>query len=248
MTEANERAALAAREFVTRVARSWSDRLGPRLLGVYFIGSLAHGGFSARYSDIDVAAIVTDPLAPAELDAMREAARAQSIELAARLSIFWADRTFTVGRFPPLDRIDLIDHAVPVIERRRVRPARPSLDDIRHYLGGQPFAAWTEQVRHFANAAALDGADHKPYVRALLYPARLLYSWETGAMASNDAAVAFLARTPVAGLDLDLVGRTLACRRAGRDPDELFAERAKLLRQHEACAAATGASPQGART
>jgi hypothetical protein len=247
MTGANEAAALAARAFVGRAAASWSDCFGPRLLGVYCIGSLAHGGFSARYSDIDVAATVTDPLAPDELATVREAAKSLSSELAAKLSIFWADQDFTAGRFPPLDRGDLIDHAVPVIERRPVRPARPSLGEIRHYLGGQPFAAWTEQVQRFANAGALERADHKPYVRALLYPARLLYSWAKGAMASNDDAVAFLADQPVAGLDFGLVERALECRRAGCDPDDLFAERAKLLRQHQACAAAIGVQPQGAR-
>jgi hypothetical protein len=35
------------------------------------IGSLAHGGFSVRYSNIDMALIVEQPLSAAKLDSMR---------------------------------------------------------------------------------------------------------------------------------------------------------------------------------
>ncbi len=229
-----------AAAFAGRIAASWSEMLGPRMLGVYLIGSLAHGGFTQRYSDIDVAVTTSDGLSADELDRMRARAAADAPELTQKLSIFWGDRGFTVGRFPPLDRVDYVDHAVPLVERERVRPARPSRADIRTYLRGQPFDAWTEQVRRFADAGALAPAEHKPYVRSLLYPARLLYSWATGAMASNDEAVAYLAQRPVPGLDFGLVERTLKCRQAGRDPDYLFAERASLVRQLRACAAAIG--------
>jgi predicted nucleotidyltransferase len=236
--EAHDERAAAA--FAGRMAEAWSELLGLRMLGIYLIGSLAHGGFTGRYSDIDMAVIAADGVRPDELDAMRALATAIAPELAPKLSIFWADRGFTIGRLPPLDRADYVDHAVPLIERERVRPARPSRAEIRAYLLGQPFAAWTNEVRRFAGASGLLPAEHKPYVRCLLYPARLLYSWATGAMASNDEAVSFLAWRPVPGLDFPLIERALKCRQAGRDPDYLFAERAALVRQHAACAAAIG--------
>ena len=44
-------------EFSNEVAHLWKHQLGQRLVGAYLIGSLAHGGFSARYSDIDMALI-----------------------------------------------------------------------------------------------------------------------------------------------------------------------------------------------
>ena len=47
----------AAADLARRMVPFWQDALGPELLGVYLIGSLAHGGFSARYSDVDVAVI-----------------------------------------------------------------------------------------------------------------------------------------------------------------------------------------------
>jgi hypothetical protein len=48
------------------------------------------------------------------------------------------NRHFSLGRFPPLDRIDYIDHAVVLAERERVRPVRPTLEEIQHYLVGAP--------------------------------------------------------------------------------------------------------------
>ncbi len=233
----------AAAAFAGRLAQAWSGLLGERLLGVYLLSSLAHGGFTARYSDIDVAVTVRDRLAPEELEAMRARAIADAPELAPKLSIFWGDPGFTVGRFPPLDRVDYVDHAVALVERERILPARPTRAEIQAYLRGQPFDAWTEQVRRFSAASALQPAERKLYVRCLLYPARLLYSFATGAMASNDEAVAFLAWRRVPGLDFGLIERALKCRQAGRDPDHLFPERAMLPRQLRACAAAIGMAP-----
>ena len=54
--------------FAHHVAGLWEDHLDHRLVGIYLLGSLAHGGFSARYSDIDMALIADDPLGRSELD------------------------------------------------------------------------------------------------------------------------------------------------------------------------------------
>ncbi|HEY3918971.1 MAG TPA: hypothetical protein VGL83_14345 [Stellaceae bacterium] len=233
MSTAYER---AAREFARGIADDWQHRLGDRLLGVYFIGSLAHGGFSDRYSDIDMGLTSEDGVTQAEIDAMRAHAKALAPALAAKLSLFWSDRGFAIGRFPPLDRLDYLDHAESLIERERARPPRPSLGNVRAYLSGQPLNAWREQIARVTALPALGDATRRTYIRALLYPARFLYSWETGRMASNDDAVAFLHEQRQEGLDLDLIDRALACRRAERDPDALFAERGKLAGQFALCA------------
>ena len=207
--------AAAASGFARRVADAWDAALGPRLLGAYLIGSLAHGGFSARYSDIDMAVVAGDALAPGDLAAMHAAAADVSPALAPRLSLFWSDRAFAAGRFPPLDRIDYLDHAVRLIEREAVRPARPSRAEVRAYLGGSPFERWAARARDFAAADALAPAERKPYLRALLYPARFAYSWLTGTIASNDDAVAFLTADAPPGLDMDIIAAALACRADG---------------------------------
>src|SRR5580704_13891923 len=238
MTHADpdEPARTAAIEFSRRLVRHWQEALGTDLLGAYLIGSLAHAGFSRRYSDIDMALVTGAGLSPQALDRLRSAAVALSTDWGSKVSVFWTDRHFSLGRFPPLDRVDYLDHAIAVVEREGVRPARPSLQDIRHYLGGAPFAAWAERARSFAAAEALEPKDRKAYLRTLLYPGRFCYSWMTGLIGSNDDAVAVLGRAQVAGLDLGLLASALRCRQSAADPDALFSARNALPSQIDACA------------
>jgi hypothetical protein len=236
-TDPDDRARTAAIDFTHRLVRNWQEALGADLLGAYLIGSLAHFGFSRRYSDIDIALITTAGLCPQVLDRLRSNAVALSADWGPKVSIFWADRHFSLGRFPPLDRIDYLDHAVVVMEREPARPARPTLDEIHRYLAGAPFRNWTDLARSFAQAQSLEPKDHKAYVRTLLYPARFCYSWITGLMGSNDDAMTFLSETHVAGLDVSLIDHALQCRRDAADPDALFPARTVLPAQIEACAA-----------
>jgi hypothetical protein len=53
-------------------------------------------------------------------------------------------------------------------ERERVRPVRPTLEEIQHYLGGAPFASWTDQARRFATSETLEPKSHKSYLRTVL--------------------------------------------------------------------------------
>lgn len=227
----------AAMAFARRLAPVWQAALGHELLGLYLIGSLAHGGFSRRYSDIDIAATCESGLSPEMLDSLRHHATALSADWGPKISVFWANRQFAVGRFPPLDRLDYLDRPVVLAERERVIPARPSLQDIRDYLRGTPFANWAARAKEFAAAPALDAKDRKPYLRALLYPARFCFSYATGRMTSNDDAVAYLRERTPPGLDLDSIQRALQCRRAAADPDSLFDLRDRLAAQVDACAA-----------
>ena len=233
VTDDDERA--AALEFADAMAAFWEDLIGPRLLGFYLIGSLAHGGFNRRYSDIDLALLAENGLDETLLDRARAHGVSISPELAPKLSLFWSDRRFSAGRFPPLDRIDYLDHAIALVEREPVRPERPSLDDIRAYLRGAPLAIWAERVARFATLDRLEAEDHKPYLRALLYPARFVYSWSTGQIASVEDAVAYLDECRPAGLDAGLITRALRCRSRSADPDDLFGERKSLPGQVDAC-------------
>jgi predicted nucleotidyltransferase len=236
----NDRARTSAIDFTHRLVRNWQEALGIDLLGAYLIGSLAHAGFSRRYSDVDVALVTTSELSPQVLDDLRSNAVALSADWGPKVSIFWADRHFSLGRFPPLDRIDYLDHAVVLMERQSLRPTRPTLDEIRLYLRGTPFANWADLARSFAVAETLKPKDHKAYLRTLLYPARFCYSWITGRTGSNDDAVAFLSEGHVAGLDIGLIARALQCRQAAADPDALFPARTVLPAQINACAALLG--------
>jgi len=234
--DANEAARTAAIDFSRRLVPHWQKALGAELLGAYLIGSLAHAGFSRRYSDIDIALVTTAGLSPQVLDRLRSEALALSADWGPKISIFWTDRHFSVGRFPPLDRIDYLDHAAALLERERVRPARPTLEEIHNYLGGAPFANWADRARSFAAAETLEPKDHKAYLRTLLYPARFCYSWMTGLIGSNDDALAFLSKKDTAGLDIGLIECALRCRQSAADPDALFSARKVLPSQIDACA------------
>jgi hypothetical protein len=221
-------AATAAREFARALSAEWQSVLGRDLIGLYVIGSLAHGGFSRRYSDIDLAVINEHALTPEQVDGLRALANGLSSELGPKISVFWTDRSFAIGRFPPLDRADYLDHAVPLRVREHIVPPRPSLDEIRVYLAGAPFTHWIESAEAFASSDALAVDDRKSYLRALLYPARFVASFMTGKMMSNDDAVIKVCELCPGGLDTGLIRRALDCRRAAADPDALFPARALL--------------------
>ena len=235
--ETDEQARASAEVFAADVVCLADGMLGTRLHGAYLLGSLAHGGFSCRYSDLDLGLFVEDGLSQEDLDAIRVGAVRLSPFWTSRLSIFWSDERFIAGRFPPLDRIDYLDHGRPILERKRLEPSRPSLEELHAYLGGAPFESWTEAARRFADSGELAAKDHKPYVRAHLYAARFCLSWCTGQMASNDDAVTFVKAELPQGLDVACIERALACRQAAADPVELWSDRYLLPGQVDACRA-----------
>ena len=232
----NERARTAAIDFARRLVPHWQETLGNELLGAYVIGSAAHAGFNWRYSDLDVALVMAAGLSPQAHDRLRSEAVALSADWGPKVSVFWTNRHFSLGRFPPLDRIDYLDHAVALMERECIRPPRPTLKDVRKYLRGAPFASWADGALNFAAAERLEPKDRKAYLRTLLYPGRFCYSWMTGFMGSNDDAVAFLNERHPARLDVSLIGRALQCRQTAADPHSLFPARTTLLSQIDACA------------
>jgi predicted nucleotidyltransferase len=231
----DDSAGVAAIGFANSIVPFWRAELGPELLGVYLIGSLAHGGFSRRYSDIDIAVVTEAGLSTQTLDRVRGEAIALSADLGSRVSVFWTDRHFSLGRFPLLDRVDYLDHALALMEHHRVGPTRPSHDEIRRYLADAPFANWRASARRFASAEILEPQDRKAFLRTLLYPARFCYSWMTGRMGSNGEAVAFLGEALPARFDMTLISRALQCRQADADPDPLFPARISLSSQVDAC-------------
>jgi hypothetical protein len=235
LADPNDVARAEATDFARRLVLHWGEALGSELLGGYLIGSLAHAGFSRRYSDVDVALVMTSGLPEPIPDGLRYRAMALSYHWGPKVSLFWTDRHFACGRFPLLDRIDYLDHAVAVTERERVRPERPTLEEIRRYLSGEALADWVDRALRLTAAETLEPKDDKACLRAFLYPARFCYTWLTGRIGSNDDAVSFLANRHVAGLDLGSISRALECRRDAADPVALFGERTVLRQQIDAC-------------
>jgi predicted nucleotidyltransferase len=216
---------------VVEVACDEACRLiGPGLASVYAIGSLAHGGFTAVASDVDVALLV-EPGKSAAAAVEQIAARTRDAlgdELAARLSIFHAPWPLDgapapPSRFPAIDRLDLLEHGRLVFgeDRRRACATPPAVEEIRgeavsfSLAGSDPDAV-----------AALDVATAgvRGTTKAILSPVRLWWLVEHGRVVGNDEAVAgYLAEA-----DLPhghLVAAALAWRQEGRIEDVERAQR-----------------------
>jgi predicted nucleotidyltransferase len=219
--------------YIRRVTENFSSQLGSSLVEAYRIGSLAHGGFSEIYSDLDVGLILSCPSPPTDMDRMIAAAKGLDDNYGRKLSVFWGNPEFSWGRLPALDRLDLLDHGVPLLHKRRADFRRPSKDEIRQQLSQTIESSWKPKIDELSQLKKLEPKDRKPYIRAILYPARLIFSWDNFAVDSNDRAVAYLRGVRPTGLELVPIEMALACRQDKCSAEEVFAFNADLNGQFD---------------
>lgn len=219
--------------YVGRVAEHFRCQLGSSLVEAYRIGSLAHGGFSEMYSDLDVGLILSCPIPPIDMDQMIAGAKALDDHYGRKLSIFWGNPEYSWGRLPALDRLDFLDHGVPLLHNRRADFRRPTKDEIRQQLTQTLERSWQPKIDELSQLKKLESNDRKPYIRAILYPARLIFSWDNLAVDSNDRAVKYLWQVRPAGLELFPIERALACRQGECSAEEVFSIGTDLNRQFE---------------
>jgi hypothetical protein len=194
--------------------------LGGRLVAAYALGSLAHGGFSALVSDVDLGLIVRDPLEPADgeaVQAVAEREQGKGSPLHARLSVFWGTPAtlrgeHEGGRFPALDRLDLIENGRLLAgndETRRGLPApsarellitgaefaldylagvRRSVDVPTQGLGSLQLAG-EDAIEEIRSPDVLLGRSVRRVTKLVLFPVRFLYTAATGRVGTNEAAV-----------------------------------------------------------
>src|SRR5258706_6839801 len=222
--------------FVLRVVKHFQAKLGTSLVDAYKLGSLAHGGFSAVYSDIDVGLLLDCAAAPAQMAELIADAKTLDTVYGKKLSVFWGNPEFTWGRLPNLDRLDLLDHGVPLLNGYKPQFHRPTKQEIRDELLRSIERSWKPRLPELNSLKELAPENHKPYIRAILYAARLIYSWDILAMQSNDRAVEYLHQVQPPGLDLQPIDIALACRQGMCTADDVFALGTDLNRQ---CQSAT---------
>jgi predicted nucleotidyltransferase len=190
-----------AEAFLRETASAAAEILGPRLLACYALGSLAHGGFSPIVSDIDVGLILRDPLTDddaARIQALTGRMKGSSAPLADRLSIFWGSIAslrgeVAGGRFPPLDRLDLLRHG-RLLAGAEVRSRLPAPDRRELVVAAAEFAlrvlARPDVVTQITRPADLVAQGVHDLTKRILFPVRFLYTARTGEIGRNDAAVA----------------------------------------------------------
>ena len=220
-------------DYVARVAAYFKSALADSLIAAYKLGSLAHGGFSKIYSDIDVGLLLNCSDPPAAMPALIAEAKSLHPEYGKKLSIFWGNSDFNWGRLPVIDRLDLLDHGVPLLHGIKPNLRRPSRDEIHREQQQSIERSWKSRLPELSRLTTLEPKDRKPYIRAILYAARLIYTWDNLAVDSNDRAVEYLHQVQPPGLDLKPIDMALACRNKQCTAEDVFALRVDLSRQYE---------------
>jgi hypothetical protein len=220
-------------DYVARVGEYFKSRLGASLVEAYKLGSLAHGGFSSIYSDIDVGFLLNCAEPPVELPALIAEAKMLDAEYGKKLSIFWGNPEFAWGRLPVIDRLDMLDHGVPLLRGMKPTFRRPTKDEIHQEQLQSIERSWKSRLPELNRLTALELNDRKPYIRAFLYAARLIYTWDNLAVVSNDRAVEYLHQVQPPGLDLKPIDMALACRNEKCTAEEVFALHSDLNQQCE---------------
>jgi hypothetical protein len=203
---------------LARAVAAYRAALGSRLVAGYALGSLAHGGFSPLVSDVDLGLVVEDPLRVRDRMTIRAVARsvkAAGSALDQRLSVFWGTPATLAGqhpggRFPPLDRLDLLDYG-RLLTGRDVRAgvARPDRTELLvagaefalAYLGA-PSTGWPDRLQGWARLRSRDGnaldeirtparlvaRGPRRVTKIVLFPVRFLFTAETGRVGTNTLA------------------------------------------------------------
>jgi hypothetical protein len=133
---------------LARAVSAYHAALGSRLIAGYALGSLAHGGFSALVSDVDLGLILHDPVTVKDRMTIRAVARsvkADGSALDQRLSVFWGTPATLGGqrrggRFPPLDRLDLLEYG-RLLTGQDLRSVAGRPDHTELLVAGAEFAA-----------------------------------------------------------------------------------------------------------
>jgi predicted nucleotidyltransferase len=218
-------------EYIARVAEHFRSELGPSLVEIYKLGSLAHGGFSVIYSDLDVGLLLNCQEPPSDIAALVTQAKSLHPELGKKLSVFWGNPAFSWGRLPVIDRLDLLDHGVPLLGAHKASFPRPTQIEVHQALRESIEKSWQPRIPELQALTRLEAKDRKPYVRAILYAARLIFTWDKLAVDSNDRAVEYLHQVQPPGLDLEPIDKALACRREQCAVEDVFALRPDFNRQ-----------------
>jgi predicted nucleotidyltransferase len=212
---------VSAEAVLNETADAYRIALGERLLAAYALGSLAHGGFSPLASDIDLGLIISDPSRAGDaemIQAVADAEKAKGPELRQRLSVFWGTPATLRGereggRFPALDRLDLIENGrlLAGTDEARDRLSRPSRSELLitgaefalEFLAGVRAApssqttglgsmrpAVADAVEEIRYPEVLLAQGVRRLTKLVLFPVRFLFTAATGEVGTNDAAVA----------------------------------------------------------
>ena len=206
MTELDPRA--AARAIALDAANAYREAFADRLLAAYALGSVAHGGYAAAVSDIDLGLVLAE-IRDGDaclVESIREALLARG-PLYRKLSVFWASLPALRagqgdGRFPAIDRLDLHNNGellfgADVAEQAAVATAEELLLDSARFaitlLASDEVIAECHRPQRLLT-------DSVYFTKAVLFPVRFLFSTRKteGRAATNDEAIDWYLAQPEA--------------------------------------------------
>ncbi len=231
---------------------AYRTAFGSRLIAAYALGSLAHGGFSPLVSDVDLGLVLADPPRLKDRLTVRtvgNAVRAGGSALDGRLSVFWGTPATLQGRagggrFPPLDRLDLLEHGRLLAGTdARQGVARPGRDEL--LVGGAEFAlgylgeapqlperlrGWAlrgprrdHPVREVRSPSLLASRGPRRVTKLVLFPVRFLFTAATGRVGTNAlAAEHYLSSAHAPAADLVAAALTWRVQPPGAESAELL--------------------------
>ena len=189
----------AVQSLVNHISHAAFEAFGKRCIAVYLMGSLARGGFSELTSDIDVGIILCEELENGDELKIHRIINESTREHASvhnKVSIFWGNVASINGdqdggRYPPFDRLDLIEHALLIegveIRDQLIRPSQASLEIegakfAIDYLGNE------ERMAEFFDCQRIVEKGSVYVTKTVLFPARFIYLHRTNNIAGNDVS------------------------------------------------------------
>ena len=183
------------KSLVNHIVVSANDIFNKHEVSVYIMGSLARGGFSEIASDIDLGIILKGSLdgAGEKIKDVLSAAHKNFPSVKNNISIFWGsiesiNGVIEAGRYPPFDRLDLIDHALLLsgqdVRKMLTRPTRKELE-IASSTFSLSYLASQERIEEFHNCRCIADKGVVYTTKTILFPARFIYLERTGEIAGN---------------------------------------------------------------
>lgn len=201
-------------DFVVMAKAHFADQC----VAVYIMGSLSRGGFSEHASDIDLGIILhpVESVTDAEIHSLVGRLRENHSAIKNNVSVFWGsvdtiNGSESGGRYPPFDRLDLIEHATLLLGqdvRDQLRlPTKKELE-----VSCVEFAlkklATLERIQEFFECQRIANKGIVYVTKTILFPARFIYLLKSGVIAGNEASAEYYVNNFLLGPDAILVNNS----------------------------------------
>lgn len=192
-------------DLLTDMSQFTDEILGEHCLAIYLMGSLARGGFSHRVSDIDIGIIVDNinSNTSTHIDDIVFRSKENHPEIHNRISVFWGtiesiNESSEHSRYPPFDRLDLIDYAHLIkgreIRHQLIKPNQKELEISCAEFAIQ-YLESPDKLAMFKDGLFILNQGITSLTKAILFPARFIYLAQTNQFSTNEVSANYYENT-----------------------------------------------------